>query len=74
MVSKAVAKYVHALHLKKYRTRHGAFLVEGGKSVRELLSSGTSNGTGDRTAEFAEKIAGRAAGRPTAGRCFRRTS
>ena len=40
MVSKAVAKYVQALHHKKYRQRYGAFLVEGGKSVRELLSSG----------------------------------
>ena len=40
MVSKAQAKYVQSLHQKKYRQRHGAFLVEGGKSVLELLSSG----------------------------------
>ena len=39
MVSKALGKYVHSLHQKKYRNRHGAFLVEGGKSVLELLSS-----------------------------------
>ena len=39
MVSKALAKYVQSLHQKKYRQRHGAFLVEGGKSVLELLSS-----------------------------------
>ncbi|WP_400190865.1 TrmH family RNA methyltransferase [Hymenobacter sp. B81] len=39
MVSKAVAKYVQSLHQKKYRQRHGAFLVEGAKNVRELLSS-----------------------------------
>ncbi len=57
MVSKAVAKYVHALHLKKYRTRHAAFLVEGGKSVRELLSSGISTERLIATPEFAEKIA-----------------
>ena len=40
MVSKALGKYVQSLHQKKYRHRHGAFLVEGGKSVLELLSSG----------------------------------
>ncbi|RSK44805.1 TrmH family RNA methyltransferase [Hymenobacter perfusus] len=56
MVSKAVAKYVHALHLKKYRLRHGAFLVEGGKSVRELLSSGILTERLLITAEFNEKI------------------
>ncbi|MBD2769037.1 RNA methyltransferase [Hymenobacter sp. BT664] len=39
MVSKALGKYVQSLHQKKYRLRHGAFLVEGGKSVLELLSS-----------------------------------
>ena len=39
MVSKALGKYVQSLHQKKYRHRHGAFLVEGGKSVSELLSS-----------------------------------
>ena len=39
MISKAQAKYVQSLHQKKYRQRHGAFLVEGGKSVLELLSS-----------------------------------
>lgn len=56
MVSKAVAKYVHALHLKKYRVRHGAFLVEGGKSVRELLSSGLQTERVFVTAEFAPKL------------------
>ena len=39
MVSKALGKYVQSLHQKKYRHRHGTFLVEGGKSVLELLSS-----------------------------------
>ncbi|RSK33153.1 RNA methyltransferase [Hymenobacter metallilatus] len=56
MVSKAVAKYVHALHLKKYRLRHEAFLVEGGKSVRELLSSGILTERLIGTPEFLEKI------------------
>jgi TrmH family RNA methyltransferase len=56
MVSKAVAKYVHALHLKKYRLRHGAFLVEGGKSVLELLSSGLQTERVFVTAEFAGKL------------------
>jgi TrmH family RNA methyltransferase len=56
MVSKAVAKYVHALHLKKYRLRHAAFLVEGGKSVKELLSSGLLTERVIITADFAEKI------------------
>ncbi|UOR06849.1 RNA methyltransferase [Hymenobacter aerilatus] len=56
MVSKAVAKYVHALHQKKYRLRHGAFLVEGGKSVLELLSSTLLTERLFVTAEFAAKI------------------
>jgi len=56
MVSKAVAKYVHALHQKKYRLRHGAFLVEGGKSVLELLSSALPTERVFVTAEFAPKL------------------
>ena len=56
MVSKAVAKYVHALHLKKYRLRHGAFLVEGGKSVLELLSSTLQTERVFATTEFAGKL------------------
>ncbi|WP_460583393.1 TrmH family RNA methyltransferase [Hymenobacter arcticus] len=40
MVSKALAKYVRSLHQRKYRQRHAAFLVEGAKSVLELLGSG----------------------------------
>ena len=56
MVSKAVAKYVQALHLKKYRQRYGAFLVEGGKSVQELLSSGLEVEHLLLTAEFAAQL------------------
>ncbi|MVN75790.1 RNA methyltransferase [Hymenobacter sp. HMF4947] len=40
MVSKALAKYVRSLQQRKYRQRHAAFLVEGAKSVLELLGSG----------------------------------
>jgi TrmH family RNA methyltransferase len=40
MLSKAVIKYIKSLQIKKYRTLHQAFVVEGAKSVRELLESG----------------------------------
>ena len=39
MLSKAVVKYIKSLQLKKYRTQHRAFMVEGGKSVLELLQA-----------------------------------
>jgi len=39
MLSKAVLKYINSLQIKKYRSIHQAFLVEGAKSVRELLVS-----------------------------------
>jgi len=55
MISKAQAKYVQSLHQKKYRQRHGAFLVEGGKSVLELLSSGMETEQVLLTAEFADQ-------------------
>ncbi|OON69511.1 TrmH family RNA methyltransferase [Hymenobacter sp. CRA2] len=53
MVSKAVAKYVQQLHQKKYRQRTGTFLVEGAKSLRELLSSTLQPERLLLTAEFA---------------------
>jgi TrmH family RNA methyltransferase len=53
MISKALGKYVQSLHQKKYRERHGAFLVEGGKSVMELLSSDLETEHLLVTAEFA---------------------
>ncbi|MCJ8163589.1 RNA methyltransferase [Pontibacter sp. E15-1] len=40
MLSKAVVKYIKSLQIKKYRTQHQAFVVEGGKSVLELLRAG----------------------------------
>jgi RNA methyltransferase, TrmH family len=39
MLSKAIVKYVNALQVKKYRNQHQAFVVEGAKSVLELLQS-----------------------------------
>ena len=55
MVSKALGKYVQSLHQKKYRYRHGTFLVEGGKSVLELLSSDLETEHLLVTAEFASQ-------------------
>ena len=52
MISKALGKYVQSLHQKKYRQRHGAFLVEGGKNVLELLSSDLETEHVLLTAEF----------------------
>lgn len=40
MVAKRELKFIKSLHQKKYRTRHGLFLAEGVKLVRELLRSG----------------------------------
>ncbi|GAB3940038.1 RNA methyltransferase [Spirosoma harenae] len=39
MLSKNSLKYIQSLHQKKYRQQHGAFLVEGAKSVQEVLQS-----------------------------------
>ncbi|WP_338074403.1 RNA methyltransferase [Hymenobacter busanensis] len=44
---------MQSLHQKKYRQRHGAFLVEGAKNVRELLSSALTVERLLYTAEFA---------------------
>ena len=64
MVSKALGKYVQSLHQKKYRQRHGAFLVEGGKSVLELLSSGLETEHLLVTAEFASQNRARLLAQP----------
>ena len=39
MLSKNQVKYIQSLHQKKYRQQYGAFLVEGAKSVQEVLQS-----------------------------------
>ncbi len=40
MVAKRELKFIKSLHQKKYRSRHGLFLAEGVKLVRELLRAG----------------------------------
>ncbi len=40
MLSKAIVKYIKSLQVKKYRSQHKAFVVEGAKSVSELLHAG----------------------------------
>jgi len=57
MVSKALAKYIRSLHQRKYRQRHAAFLVEGAKSVLELLGSGLEVEHLLATPAFAEHLA-----------------
>jgi TrmH family RNA methyltransferase len=39
MISKAKVKYIKSLQVKKYRLQEQSFVVEGGKSVIELLTS-----------------------------------
>src|ERR1700712_1902016 len=39
MISKQKLKYVNSLQLKKFRQEHQVFLVEGAKSVLELLAT-----------------------------------
>ncbi len=39
MFSKSQQTYIRSLHQKKYRQQYGAFLVEGAKSVQEVLQS-----------------------------------
>lgn len=39
MITRKAIKLIKSLHQKKYRHRHGLFLVEGAKSVLELLAS-----------------------------------
>ena len=39
MLSKSVAQFIRSLHQKKYRQQEKCFLVEGAKSVQEVLAS-----------------------------------
>ncbi|NML64512.1 RNA methyltransferase [Hymenobacter sp. RP-2-7] len=57
MVSKALAKYIRSLHQRKYRQRHAAFLVEGAKSVLELLGAGLAIEHLVATPAFAPQLA-----------------
>lgn len=52
MISKAQAKFIKSLQLKKYRTLEQCFVVEGGKSVLELLRSDFQVTTVAATSEF----------------------
>jgi len=65
MVSKAKIKYLKSLQVKKYRKQEQSFVVEGAKSVQELLSSsfetvwvgGTESFLQDHTRQlFSKKI------------------
>lgn len=40
MLSKSRVQFIRSLHQKKYRQEYGLFLVEGAKSVQEVLASG----------------------------------
>ena len=39
MLSKATIKFIKSLQVKKYRKQEQCFLIEGAKSVQELLTS-----------------------------------
>lgn len=52
MLSKAKIKFVKSLQIKKYRKQEQCFLVEGAKSVQELLASDFEVTTLVATAEF----------------------
>ena len=39
MISKSIAQFIKSLHQKKYRQQEQCFLVEGAKSVQEVLAS-----------------------------------
>ncbi len=57
MISKARAKFIKSLQLKKYRVASQAFLVEGTKSVLEVLESDFVVSELFATTEFLEKYA-----------------
>ena len=55
MLSKNVAKYINSLQIKKFRQQHGQFVVEGAKSVFEVLASDYEVQTVVVTPEFLHK-------------------
>jgi TrmH family RNA methyltransferase len=55
MLSKNQIKYINSLSIKKYRQQHKSFLVEGAKSVVELLDSDFTVELLIATAEFQQK-------------------
>jgi TrmH family RNA methyltransferase len=64
MLSKNQIKYIQSLHQKKYRQMYGYFLVEGRKSVEDLISSyfeintiyATNEWNGTQTSMLVEKV------------------
>jgi TrmH family RNA methyltransferase len=55
MLSKNQVKYINSLSIKKYRQQHKSFLVEGAKSVVELLESDFTVELLIATADFQQK-------------------
>ncbi|GHB77183.1 RNA methyltransferase [Persicitalea jodogahamensis] len=55
MLSKNQIKYINSLKIKKYRQQSGAFVVEGSKSVLELLASDYQTEFVVATQEFLQK-------------------
>jgi TrmH family RNA methyltransferase len=56
MLSKAKIKFIKSLQIKKYRKQEQCFIVEGAKSVRELLTSDFEVQTVLGTTEFMSSI------------------
>ena len=59
VISKAKAKYIKSLQLKKYRQQSGSFLVEGEKNLLELLASDIQIEELVLTKAFAETVEAR---------------
>ncbi|WP_374754260.1 RNA methyltransferase [Jiulongibacter sediminis] len=55
-LSKQKQKYIQSLHNKKYRNQYGVFLVEGQKSIHELLNSDFEIDEAFLTAEASESL------------------
>ena len=55
MLSKNQFKYINSLKIKKYRQQHGTFVVEGAKSVLELLDSNYETEFVVATQDFLQK-------------------
>ena len=55
MLSKNQFKYINSLKIKKYRQQYGAFVVEGAKSVLELLDSDYETELVVATQDFLQK-------------------
>ncbi len=63
MISKAKARFIKSLQVKKYRQAEQCFIVQGAKAVKETLSSGFTVLTVAGTKEFMKSLSGSLAGR-----------